>query len=57
MGPSPDHPVIDSYGNFNYTINQAHEFFAGEIPAGTYTVQVTGPHGLRASARFRVLTG
>lgn len=57
VGPSPDHPVIDSYGNFNYTINQAHEFFAGEMPAGTYTVQVTGPHGLRASARFRVLTG
>jgi serine/threonine protein kinase len=57
VGSSPDHPVTDSDGNFNYTINQAHEFFAGEIPAGTYTVQVTGPHGLRASARFRVLAG
>ncbi len=57
VGRSPDRPVADSDGSFNYTINQAHEFFAGEIPAGTYTVQVTGPHGLRASARFRVLAG
>jgi serine/threonine protein kinase len=49
------HPVTDLMGNFNYAINQDHEFFRGYLPVGIYTVRVTGPHGRRALARFQVL--
>src|SRR5581483_2016021 len=49
------HPVADDAGTFNYAINQAHEFFAGGLPVGTYEVVVTGPGGSRAVARFAVL--
>ena len=51
----PAHPVADGAGTFNYAINQAHEFFAGGLPVGTYEVVVTGPGGSRAVARFTVL--
>jgi Protein kinase domain len=51
---SPIHPVTDALGNFNYAINQDHEFFRRYLPLGVYTVRVTGPHGLRAQARFEV---
>jgi len=56
VGQSPDHPVADRAGTFNYTINQAGEFFRHQIPPGTYTVQVTGEGGRRATARFRVIS-
>jgi Protein kinase domain len=49
------HPVTDEMGNFNYAINQDHEFFRHYLPVGVYTVRVTGPHGRRAEARFEVL--
>ncbi|HEY2688050.1 MAG TPA: serine/threonine-protein kinase [Streptosporangiaceae bacterium] len=52
---SPEHPVADDIGTFSYAINQAHEFFAGRLPLGTYEVVVTGPGGSRAVARFAVL--
>ena len=52
---SPEHPVADDVGSFNYAVNQAHEFFAGGLPLGTYEVVVTGPGGSRAVARFTVL--
>lgn len=42
---SPDMPVADRLGTFNYAINQGHEFFAGVIPPGTYLVAVTGAGG------------
>jgi serine/threonine protein kinase len=48
------HPIADHGNTFNYTINQDHEFFAGPIPAGTYTVRVTDAAGASAQARFRV---
>ncbi len=51
---SPDMPVADRLGTFNYAINQGHEFFAGVIPPGTYLVVVTGAGGRRAHARFHV---
>jgi hypothetical protein len=49
------HPVTDLMGNFNYAINQDHEFFRGYLPLGIYTVRVTGPDGRHAQARFQVL--
>jgi hypothetical protein len=52
---SPEHPVADDVGTFSYAINQAHEFFAGGLPLGTYEVVVTGPGDSRAVARFAVL--
>ena len=54
VGTSPDHPVADRAGTINYAINQAHEFFRGGLPPGTYTVRVEGPGGTQALARFLV---
>jgi len=54
VGTSKIRPVADSAGNFNYAINQDHEFFRGLLPAGTYTVRVTGPGGRSAHATFTV---
>jgi hypothetical protein len=51
---SPDHPVTDRRGTFNYAIDQGHRFFSGPIPAGVYHVVVTGSSGGRAGASFRV---
>jgi hypothetical protein len=48
------HPVTDLMGNFNYAINQDHEFFRRYLPPGIYTVRVTGPNGMHAQARFQV---
>jgi hypothetical protein len=36
--PLKDEPVTDPKGTFNYTIDQGHVFFPGEIPDGTYHV-------------------
>jgi serine/threonine protein kinase len=52
---SPDRPIADGVGSFNYTINQGHEFFPGGLPPATYTVRVSGADGVTATARFRVL--
>jgi Protein kinase domain len=54
VGTSPVQPVADHGGNFNYAINQDHEFFAGVLPAGTYTVRVSDAAGASAQARFQV---
>jgi hypothetical protein len=54
VGTSRYHPVVDEDGTFNYALNQDHDFFAGSIPAGTYTVQATDAGGSSAQARFRV---
>ena len=54
VGASPVHPVADSAGNFNYAINQTHEFFPGGLPPRTYHVIVTAPGGARAEAAFTV---
>jgi hypothetical protein len=53
-GVSPIHPLVDRQGTFNYAINQGHEFFARQIPAGVYQVVVTAPGGRQARARFEV---
>jgi len=54
VGVSPDHPVADQHGTFNYAIDQGHNFFRGAIPPGTYSAVVTAPGGRSASATFRV---
>jgi Protein kinase domain len=54
-GVSPISPVVDRQGTFNYAINQGHEFFAGQIPAGVYQVVVTAPGGRRARTSFAVV--
>jgi hypothetical protein len=54
VGASPVHPIADHGGNFNYAVNQGHEFFAGALPAGIYTLQVTDAAGASAQARFEV---
>jgi hypothetical protein len=54
VGASPEHPIVDRAGTFSYAINQAHEFFRGALPPGTYHVVVTAPGGARAVASFVV---
>jgi hypothetical protein len=54
VGISPDHPVADLQGTFNYAIDQGHRFFHEQIPAGTYRVVATESGGQSASASFRV---
>jgi hypothetical protein len=54
VGTSKIRPVADGAGNFNYAINQDHDFFRGLMPVGTYTVRVTGPGGQSAHAKFTV---
>ena len=54
FGASPDHPVADAAGSFNYTINQSHEFRRGMLPPGAYQVTVTGSGGQRATVKFDI---
>jgi hypothetical protein len=54
VGVSPVHPIADHNGSFNYAVNQGHEFFAGALPAGTYTLRVSDAAGATAQARFEV---
>jgi serine/threonine protein kinase len=54
VGVSPERPVADQHGTFNYAIDQGHNFFRGPIPPGTYRAVVTAPGGRSASASFRV---
>ncbi len=54
VGASPDHPVADQLGTFNYAIDQGHRFFRGVFPPGTYSVVVTGSGGRSARASFLV---
>ena len=53
-GISPFHPPADLAGNFNYVINEGHEFFRGGIPAGHYRVVVSAG-GFITRASFTVL--
>ena len=53
-GVSPDHPVTDLQGTFNYAIDQGHRFFSGPIPPGDYKVVVTASGEHSASASFQV---
>jgi hypothetical protein len=54
VGVSPDHPVTDLQGTFNYAIDQGHRFFHEAIPPGTYRVMAMASGGHSASASFRV---
>src|SRR5215469_7857851 len=54
VGASPMHPIVDRAGSFNYAINQDHEFFAGVLPAGVYTIRASDAAGASAQARFEV---
>ncbi len=51
-GISPFRPVADLAGNFNYVINEGHEFFRGGIPPGRYRVVVSGGGVTRRAAFF-----
>ena len=51
---TPDRPVVDREGTFNYAIDQGHHFFPGPIPAGTYRAVVTAPGAGSVSASFEV---
>jgi serine/threonine protein kinase len=52
--PSPDRPVTDEQGTFNYAIDQGHVFFHAAIPPGTYHVLVTASGERGVTASFRV---
>jgi hypothetical protein len=54
VGASPNHPVTDQQGTFNYTIDQGHLFFHGPIPPGIYQVVVTEAGGGSFKATFQV---
>jgi hypothetical protein len=54
VGVSPDHPVTDLQGTFNYAIDQGHVFFHGPIPPGTYQVVATAPGDPSVKAAFQV---
>jgi hypothetical protein len=55
VGTSPDHPVTDIQGTFNYAIDQGRLFFhTGKIPPGTYQVVVTAPGEPSVKATFVV---
>jgi DNA-binding beta-propeller fold protein YncE len=54
VGTSPMHPIVDRGGSFNYAINQDHEFFAGVLPTGVYTIRASDAAGASAQARFEV---
>lgn len=51
---SPDRPVTDLRGTFNYAIDQGHRFFRTTIPPGVYQVVASAPGGHSANATFRV---
>ncbi len=54
--PPKDEPVTDPKGTFNYTIDQGHVFFPGEIPDGTYHVVARDARSRQqaTSSEFRV---
>jgi Protein kinase domain len=51
---SPDHPVTDMRGTFNYAVDQGHRFFSGPIPPGIYHVLASAPGEGSAGATFRI---
>jgi hypothetical protein len=55
VGISPDRPVTDRKGTFNYAIDQGHVFFRGLIPVGEYQVVALGARGRQASTSFQVV--
>ncbi|HEY1819036.1 MAG TPA: serine/threonine-protein kinase [Trebonia sp.] len=57
VGVSPDRPVTDMQGTFNYAIDQGHVFFRGPIPPGVYHVLATASSGRTASVSFTVHPG
>jgi serine/threonine protein kinase len=54
-GFSPDRPVADQRGTFNYAIDQGHVFYRGLLPIGVHTVIALGAGGRRASITFQVV--
>jgi serine/threonine protein kinase len=53
-GASPDRPVADQAGSFNYAFDQGHHFFSGPIPVGSYSVTASAAGLPSVSARFRI---
>jgi serine/threonine protein kinase len=56
-GVSPDRPLPDQAGSFNYAFDQGHHFFSGPIPTGSYSVTASTAGLPSVSARFRVYPG
>jgi serine/threonine protein kinase len=54
-GTSSWHPRADHYGTFDYTFDQGHLFFRGAMPAGDYTVVVTGSGHRQAKTTFDIV--
>ncbi|GAB2840443.1 hypothetical protein GCM10027176_50330 [Actinoallomurus bryophytorum] len=53
-GVSPQMPVVDFGGTFNYVINQGHEFYSGKIPVGSHHVTVSVSGVRKMTADFTV---
>jgi serine/threonine protein kinase len=51
---SPQMPVVDFGGTFNYVINQNHEFYSGKIPPGSHRVTVSVSGVPKMGAAFTV---
>jgi serine/threonine protein kinase len=51
---SPEHPVADMQGTFNYAVDQGHVFFSGPLPPGNYRVMITEADGPSAATTFQV---
>ena len=51
---SPQMPVVDFGGTFNYVINQGHEFYPGKLPVGSHRVTVSVSGIPKMGAAFTV---
>jgi serine/threonine protein kinase len=51
---SPQMPVVDFGGTFNYVINQSHEFYVGKLPVGSHRVTVSVSGVPKMTAAFTV---
>jgi serine/threonine protein kinase len=54
VGSSPDQPITDKEGTFNYAVDQGHRFFSGPMPPGHYEVVATTADGGKASITLTV---
>jgi serine/threonine protein kinase len=54
-GKSSWQPRADHFGTFDYTFDQGHLFFHGAMPAGKYTVVVTGSDHRKAQTSFTIV--
>jgi serine/threonine protein kinase len=53
LPPSPNSPIVDARGTWNYAINQGHEFIKGKLPPGVHEVTASS-NGTVTHTRFTV---